>query len=387
MISVARKNLWAEKFRLVISVGGVLFSTFLIMVLLGIYYGLTVQITRYINKTPADIWVMEEGTRDMFHSFSLLPDNLKNQIERKIGSGRVYRLIARPTQLKVRTKDIYVTKRQREKFGKEEEVPKATINLIGYDTATGVGGPWKIKEGKKNPEKNEVVIDAMLARNKNVGLGDKVEILNENFTVVGISEETNLITEQMVFANFDQAQDLLNLKGKVNYYLVQLDNPKERFEVKTKIIQEVSKVSAKTKAEFASANAEMVNESFVPIIFTIVIIGFLVGSVVVGLTIYTTTMEKIREFGILKAIGARNSILFQIVLEQSFWIIILGFVGGTLLTLFSIPIIAKSAALEISLTPLVFLESLISTILMGLLASYIPIKKIASVDPVMVFKS
>ncbi|MCL6096615.1 MAG: ABC transporter permease [Patescibacteria group bacterium] len=387
MVSIARKNLFTEKLKLLISVGGVMFSTFLILILLGIYSGLTIQITEYINKTQAAIWVTEEGVTDMFHSSSLLPDSLKNQIERKIEGGKVYRLIARATELKVREEGILTTKRQREKAKEDEGILKAKVNLIGYDTATGIGGPWKIKAGKDVPGKNEIIIDEMLAKNKKIQLGDNVEIAGENFTVVGISQETNLIVQQMVFMNFEDAQDLFNFKGRVNYYLVSLDDPSRALEVKERIAQGVSKVSVKTKQEWANMSAEFINESFVPIIFIIVIIGFLVGTVVVGLTTYTATMEKIREYGILKAIGAKNVILYKIVIEQSLWTVLFGFIAGSILTLIVAPQIEHYSAVKVLFSPFTFLETFAAAILMSIIASYLPIRKIAGVDPVTVFKS
>lgn len=387
MVSIARKNLFAEKLKLLISVGGVMFSTFLILILLGIYSGLTVQITQFINKAQGDLWITEEGVTDMFHSSSLLSDNLKNQIERKIGSGKVYRLIARATELKVRERGELATKRQREKAKEDEGVLKAKVNLIGYDTATGVGGPWKIKAGQNAPGKNEIIIDEMLAKNKGIQLGDNVEIATENFTVVGISQETNLVVQQMVFVDFEEAQDLFNFKGRVNYYLVSLDDPSTALDARERIAQGVSKVSVRTRREWANMSAELINESFVPIIFVIVAIGFLVGTVVVGLTTYTATMEKIREYGILKAIGAANFTLYKIVIEQSFWTVLFGFIAGGILTLVVAPYIEHYSAIKVLFGPLVFFETFVATIFMSIIASYIPVRKIAGVDPVTVFKS
>ncbi len=387
MISIARKNLFAERLKLFISVGGVTFSTFLILILLGIYSGVTIQITQFINKAGADIWVTEEGVFDMFHSSSLLPDSLKGQIERKIEGGKVYRLIVRATELKVREKGVLTTKRQREKAKNDEGVLKAKVNLIGYDTTTGVGGPWKIIAGKDVPGKKEVIIDEMLAKNKKINLGDNVEIANENFTAVGISAETNLIVQQMIFMNFEDAQDLFNFRGKVNYYLVTLDDPTTLIEAREKIAQGVPNVSVRTRREWANMSAELVNESFVPIIFVIVLIGFLVGTVVVGLTIYTSTMEKIREYGILKAIGAKNITLYKIVFEQGLWTVLFGFITGSIVSLFVAPYVEHYSAIKVLLSPLTFLETFIVTIIMSVIASYIPIKKIAGLDPVSVFKS
>lgn len=364
-----------------------MFSTFLILTLLGIYAGITSQMVRFIKKTAADIWITEEGVTDMSHSSSFLPDTLKSQIERKIGQGNAYRLIARGTQLKVRPKGVLTTKRQREKTIEDEQTPQAKVSLVGYDTTSGIGGPWKIKEGKNAPGSGEIIVDALLAKNKNIRLGDNVELLNEDFTVVGISDETNFIVQQMAFIPFAEAQDLFQMTGMVNYYLVRLDHPEYQMEIKEKLDKEIPNITVRTQNEWANKSAEIVNETFVPIIFVIVIIGFLVGTVVVGLTIYTTTMERIREYGILKAIGARNAVLYKIVFEQSLWTVVLGYVNGSWLALLIAPSIERYTAVNIVLSPVTFLQAGMAALAMSFVASYIPLKRITAIDPVMVFKS
>ncbi len=388
MISVARKNLFADKPKLILAIGGVAFSAFMIMILLGVYDGVRAQVKRYVVKTQADLWVMQEGTNDMFHSISILPDNLKNQIERKVGNGStVYPLIARATQLTIRHHNELLTKRQREKQKNDITAVKATINLVGYDPDSGIGGPWEMKEGRTDIKKNEVIIDSMLAKNKKIRIGDDVEILGDLFNVVGISEDTNLVVEQMVFMHLKEAQDLLGFKEKVNYYLINLSDPQRLAEMQDKLETEIPKIQVRTRKQFADKNSEIVEETYTPIIFTIVVIGFLVGSIVVGLTIYTSTVEKIREFGILKAIGASNSTLYKVVFEQSLWIVVIGFTVGVLLTKGVIPIIQQFVAMNIAFDMSIVLRTFIATLFMSVVSSYVPIRKIAGLDPVMVFKA
>lgn len=80
MISLARKNLLREKLRFLISVGGVAFSVMLILVLLGLYRGWNEKLGRYIEGVDADVWVLQKGASDMFHSTSIVQDSLLQEL-------------------------------------------------------------------------------------------------------------------------------------------------------------------------------------------------------------------------------------------------------------------------------------------------------------------
>src|SRR3972149_1934763 len=80
MFFLARKNLLAEKIRLLISVGGVAFSVLLVVVVGGLYRGWESRITDYIESIDADLWVGQEGSGDMSHSFSVIPSSLGAEI-------------------------------------------------------------------------------------------------------------------------------------------------------------------------------------------------------------------------------------------------------------------------------------------------------------------
>jgi putative ABC transport system permease protein len=71
-----------------------------------------------------------------------------------------------------------------------------------------------------------------------------------------------------------------------------------------------------------------VDETFLPIVSVLVVIGFVGGVAVIGLTIYTATMEKSREYGVLKALGASNGRLYRIVSHQALISGVLGYILG-----------------------------------------------------------
>lgn len=99
-----------------------------------------------------------------------------------------------------------------------------------------------------------------------------------------------------------------------------------------KINEEMTGVQAMSKQEFARINRKMIDESFLPIIFVLLLVSFAVGVTVIGLTIYTATVEKSREYGVLKAVGATNWQLYRIIFEQAFTSGVLGYIAGTALT-------------------------------------------------------
>jgi putative ABC transport system permease protein len=116
-------------------------------------------------------------------------------------------------------------------------------------------------------------------------------------------------------------------------------------------------------------------------------VAFIVGLSVAGLTIYTATVEKSREYGILKAEGFTNLFLYRVVFEQSLVTGILGFLLGAALTVLVAPFAQDSVP---QFVVFVRWQDILGvagvTLLMALIAAYIPIRRIASIDPVTVFK-
>lgn len=365
MVSIARKNLFHEKTRLSISIGGVAAAVMLILFLAGVFEGFVVLYRSYIINSGADIWVTSEGWKD-FHSISMLPKNLNATISQVDGVKSVESVIFLQSSLF--------------KAG-EREIGAV---LIGFNPDTGIGGPWKMYDGTSKISSSEVIVDRYLADKNRLKIGDEIELSSEKFTIVGISEDTNLIMYQMIFIGREDASRILNLKGIVNFFLIKADNS---LEVAGRISEQVSGVMGYTLEEYVEKGFAFM-ESFNPFFYLMVAIGFIVGIAIVGITIYTLTMERLREFGILKAIGADNRQLYSIVLKQGLIIAILGFiVGATLVIIFSFIIPEFMPELMIFITPSMLFTTFITSLLMGLASSYLPVRRIAGLDPAIVFKA
>src|SRR3990172_3816654 len=126
---------------------------------------------------------------------------------------------------------------------------------------------------------------------------------------------------------------LITLSGLPTFYLVGLEEGADPGKISQRIEDRIGGAEAWPKGEWMASNRKMVDDTFLPIILVLLVIGFMVGVAVIGLTIYTATVEQSREYGVLKAIGATNWKLYGIVFKQAILAGLLGYVLGAALAL------------------------------------------------------
>lgn len=367
MISIALRNLLSEKTRFLISVGGVAFSVMLILIILSLYQGWRVKSSEYIQNVDTDLWVSQTGSTDLLNSASILAPSIGEEIKNISGVKEVNRFIGRPVSYSLKGKDV-------------------NSFIVGYDTDKGIGGPQKIIAGHASPKEDQIVVDRVLARNHNLGVGDFIDLLGKKFEIVGIADGANMFLFQFSFINQQEAINLLKLGNLTNFFLVKVQSG--QIETVRTEINKIDGVEANTRTEFVTKNRKVIDEVFIPIIQVLIGISILVGTAVIGLTIYTSTIEKSREFGVVKALGASNWQIYRIIFEQSLISGVIGYfvgVGFTYLALWAIP---NFVAVFITVTRvedllLVFFIALF----MSVVASYMPVRRIVSIDPALVFKS
>ncbi|WP_175059845.1 ABC transporter permease [Thermococcus sp. 2319x1] len=372
---IARKNLFHDNGRVMISIGGVALSVTLVITLLGVYYGMTTLGTNYIVNTKADLWVGQEGIHDLWHTYSLLPRGLGDEIKGVDGVKSVHELIGRAVQIEV-----------------PETGGKKTVYIVGFDPASEVGGPWDIMKGSKEIKTGEAIVDHVFFVRNGLQLGDTIKVGDKKLKIVGVSRGTFAVVYPYIFVTTEDAAEIFGTTQYVNYYLVELSGERPTGEVAkditTKLKERGVAVEILTKERFIQNHKDVINESFNSILFPLVFIGFIIGAAVIGLTLYTMTMEKMREYAILKAIGAQNKFLRKIVFQQAVIITLSGFVAGIGLSLLATTFVPRFA-------PEFFVEMNSSTVGitfaavvgMGLLAPLIPIRRLNKVDPVVVFNA
>ncbi|MCL5411043.1 MAG: ABC transporter permease [Patescibacteria group bacterium] len=368
MFFIAIKNLFQEKTKLAISIGGVVFAVLLIIIINGVYQGFNEKMGAYPKSIPADLWVEQEGVGDMYHTLSFLPDNLEGKFLEIDGVEKADKYLGRQVMFDLKGKD-------------------QTLFIVGIDQASGVTKPFKMEEGSwQNLQEGQIIIDQSMAKDEKLKVGDSFEINGQTLEISGISSGGNVISFKYAYVSYNQAKKMFNLGDKVNFYLLKLASGSDASQVKADIEQENVKVL--TKKEFVDASQKVVTESFLPIIAVLVAIGLLVGTAVIGLTTYSATIEKSREYGVMKAIGLSNGQLFKTVIIGSLVSGVIGYIIGALLAYvisFLSESIVSSFVTEIRQVDLLWVFG--ATILMSLIGAYIPMKRIFSIDPAEVFKN
>jgi putative ABC transport system permease protein len=349
-------------------------SVFLIGILLSLYRGWDEKVGEYVEMVPADLWVASDGTTDFIQAASVLPEGVGILLGLLPEIDTVSPIIARPVGMV--------------KAGDDPD-DDFDVQLVGYDPAIGLGGPLAIVAGKSPPGPGEIVIDKVTSDRYGVEIGDRLFRGAESLTVVGKSSGGDFVFTQVGFVTLETAVEFLRLdpESQRTFFLLTLGDPSEAEALAARLEASASGVVLFTGEEFADETRQRILGNILPMLIVVLIVAFIVGLSVAGLTIYTATVEKSREYGILKAEGFTNRFLYRVVIEQSLVTSALGFVLGVSLIIFMAPF---AQGLVPQFVVFVRWQDILgitgATLLMALIAAFIPVRRLAQIDPVTVFK-
>lgn len=382
MFRYALRNLLQNKMRLVISVGGVALALTLILALDAIMTGVEGQLSAYIDHSGADVFVSQAGVRNLHMVSSTLPASV-------VGKVQVVPGVASVTPIKYVTDTMDVGPKQ----------DRYAVYVIGLPPGATMGGPWRVARGVSIPAQGQAVIDRGVAEKYGLGIGDKVKILGQELTIAGLSEGTGNLLNSIAFISMN---DFARMHGNmqmgnapstgatlptVSFVLVKVTAGVSPEAVATRIEQEVTGVTAQSREAFAAQERKIVKDMVTDLITTMNLVGFLVGLAVMALTVYIATLSRRVEYGILKAVGARNRYLYGTVLVQALSSVVLGFalaLAITFLLSVIIPSLGSNLTLQISSASL--LKVGIVSLTIAALSALLPIRQIVGLDPALVFK-
>src|SRR3990172_5422218 len=366
-VPVAIRNLFAEKARFAISVAGVAFAVMLILIVLALYRGWS-QTGGTFQQLPGQLWVVQKGTTDPFHSSSLVQVSDLQQLSGVEGVATVVPVLSRQMNFKA--------------GGSEEEV-----RLMALDFPPGLPLPPDVRE-RFLPEPGGIIIESTLSRKTGLGRGDNADFDTLSLAVGRVQPRSTEVLSPFAFVNFHDAATIFGVADVVNYGMVVVALNTSVPDVAGRIEDENPGLQVFTSQEFAKAIRKEIDESFLPIIAILVGIGFIVGAAVVGLTIYTATIERSREFGVMKAVGGSPGFLYRIVLSQSAVLTSAGFLLGLVGAVGVVQLAAQAVPEFVTdFQPLDIVGVLIAAGLMAVLASLVPVRRINSIDPAVVFRA
>jgi putative ABC transport system permease protein len=363
---LATRNLFQDKTRLALSVGGVALAVMLILLLNGFLTGMNRQITSYINNSTGSMIVAQKGIRNMLGATSLLPPGAQVKVNAVDGVKEAIPVLSQFVILDLHGK-------------------KQPAYLIGYEPDRG-GGPWKLYSGREPQTEDEMVFDKVLAERHELQIGDTFPVMGQEFKIIGLSVDTTSWMTSFFFIQKTAAEKLLRAPGATSFLLIELEAGADPIAVQTRI-DALTGVNAMTKAEVAASDLKLFSKVFSAPLKLMVAIAFLVGTLTVGLVIYTATVERQREYGTLKAIGAANQVLYKVVAVQALFSALAGVLVGLLFTYAAARLIMfLRPQFLIALEPRDVLMASLSGLGMALVAALFPARVVAGLAPAEVFR-
>jgi putative ABC transport system permease protein len=372
-LRVATRNLLRHRVRLAASVGGVALALSLVLALDAILVGVSNQLTSYIDRSRADVWVGQAGVRNLHMVASWLPASVVDEVAAVPGVGET-------------TAILYVTDSVTFGAGTTDERTSLAY-VIGLPDDALMGTAWEIAAGAALPQPGTAVVDRGAAESASTGIGDMVEILGRDLRISGLSEGTATLTNSVAFIN---AADFATARGDaplVSFVLVRAVPGADPEALGAAIEDRVDGVTALTREAFAAEERGLVMDMSIEVVTIMNSIGFLIGLAVVALTVYVANLARRGEYGMLKAVGARNRFLYGVVLTQAVLSVALGLAVGVSFTLLLGAAVTRAGLnveLALSIASLTKVGAL--ALLIAGLASILPIKQIAGLDPAVVFR-
>ena len=201
------------------------------------------------------------------------------------------------------------------------------INLKEFGRMSGgfrylEGGPFK------NPD--DVIIDEVTSKMKKLHVGGTFKnMLNRDWHVCGVVESGKL---SRVFLPLPLLQDLGSRSNLVTWVFVKLKDPSQTDAVVKAFHQRLTDYKIYSTEEFAS----LISIDNIPVLKTfinvVIGLGLFVGFLVVFLSMYTAVLERTREIGVLKALGASPGYIMRILLAETALLAIIGSVVGIAFT-------------------------------------------------------
>jgi len=373
MPPLAQRNLFHDKVRLTVTLTGIVFSVVLIVVQLGLFLGFTTATSNLIDHSNADLWITSKNVPYVEQGVAFSERKL-NQVRAVPGVEDAQKLIARWTQWK------------RHDGGQD------SVQIVGINVDAQFERPWNLVEGRvedlKSPD--AVILDELYKQKLGVTrVGELFEINGHRARVVGFTRGIrSFTTSPYVFTTFKNAQDYTGLhEDQTMFILVKVAPGADWRQIRTDILANVKDVDVYTKAQFSHMTTFywMFTTGAGVAVLIAAVLGLVVGFVVVAQTIYATTVDHIREFGTLKAMGAPNSYVYKVIMKQAAISAVIGYVLGMIVSVFVVHGSQKGGAAILMPFPMA-VGMFFLTLTMCIGAALVSINKVTRIDPAMVFK-
>jgi putative ABC transport system permease protein len=256
------------------------------------------------------------------------------------------------------------------------------LNGIDLHEFEALGGPMHYLEGGPFRGPDDMIVDEYYAASNKVHVGSPVKVLQHTFYVSGIVPQGRGSRAYVPIATL---QALTGAENKATTFYVKLDNPRNADLVAQEInsLPGMGSYNVMTMEQWLSMmsanNIPMLSRFIDIVIWIAVVIGF----IVIFQSMYTAVMERTREIGILKSLGASKLYIVRVILRETLMLAVAGIITGIIISFVTAHAIRyKLPTAQVQFSTAWMVKAAIIAILGAIVGAVYPAFKAAQKDPI-----
>jgi putative ABC transport system permease protein len=365
MWTLALKTLVADRGKLLAALVGVVFSVVLVNVQGGLFFGLIQKASLLVDQGDADIWVGHKKMNNVDFPQDV-PRRLVERIRSIDGVKRAEPYLVGHSVMTLPDGGFEY------------------VLVVGCEPATLLGGatPMFGRDADEIRRADGVFVDVHDAEIREIG--------RCRARVVGFTQGIlGFLVTPYVFTTIDRAADYLGRgSNEASYFLVQLGPGANPAEVCRLIRARLPDMEAYTRGEYAAISVDYwMKRTGLGISFgAATALGLIVGLIIVGQTLYASVLDRLVDFGALKAIGAQERQVRTVILQQALSLAVVGSAIGLVCVLLVQQVLSTPRA-PISIPWYVSVGSCLVVTAVCLVSALLPYWRVRAIDPAMVLQS
>jgi putative ABC transport system permease protein len=304
MGELVTRNLLHRPLRTLIGVMAVAVEVALVVLIVGLTSGLLTETAKRIEGIGADI-MLQPPAASIFLGFSGSPMPIK--IGDRLAQMRYVQAVA-PALLQ---------------FNSTGGVE--VIYGIDPESFRAVSGGFVFLQGHDMEGPDDLLVDDWAAKAKNLKVGDKYNLLNHDWRVVAIIEHGK---GARLFVPISTLQDLVGAHDKASIFLLKCTRPEHTEDVTEEIRSVLPGYTIRPLKDFLSLMTSTNIPGLETFIQAMIALAIAIGLLVIFLTMYTTVIERTRDIGVLKSLGANRLFIVRALLTESAALCAFGIAAG-----------------------------------------------------------
>jgi putative ABC transport system permease protein len=356
IVQLLWSNLRARPVRTLLSITAIALQVFMVLFFVGLTSGIVAEWAKRVEGVGADLLVQPPNA-SIFLVFSpaVMQESVAQQVSALKGVDEVAPVLA---VMNPNTMDV--------------------VYGIEYERFNALSKGFLFLQGKPFESADQVIVDDIKAHTKDLRVGDKVSLLGREFTVCGIVAHGK---GARFFIPLQTAQDISGAEGRVSLFYVRSMGDTER--TRQEIVKLLPTYRVRSMGEYMTLmNSENLPQ-FKPFIRAMLGVGLVISFLVVLLSMHTLVLERTKEIGILKSLGASRLDIIRWLVGETLLLAGFGIVLGLVTTYGLVAVLKQTVpTLTVLISQVWILRSIALALLGAVAGALYPAFRAAGFDPV-----